>query len=152
MSKTSETVSSEARGEGHTVDTAELPQLPSASLENLELADTQRQRTPGADPYNSVPVPTVPAPGHVRRDFDAMGQLKPRTAAERPPIKLTSDLALRVAGMRADLERVLSDMETLRESNVDSANRKAGGLTQKLRESARHLEDAIDSLLPSDEP
>jgi hypothetical protein len=155
MSKRSETAGSDARGKGHEVDTAELPHVQSASLEDLRLADTQRQRTPGSDPYNSVPVPTVPVRGHTRTDLDAMRQLstpnRPATAAKRPSITPTSNLALKLAGMRADLELVLLEMESLRASTVDSANRKAAGLIQKLRESARHLEDAIDSLLPSDE-
>jgi hypothetical protein len=43
-------------------------------------------------------------------------------------------------------------MEALRASTVDSANRKAVGLMLQLRLAARHLEDAIDSLLPQDEP
>jgi len=54
--------------------------------------------------------------------------------------------------MRVDLERVLSDMEAVRVSTGDSANRKAVGLMLQLRLAARHLEDAIDSLLPQDEP
>jgi hypothetical protein len=43
-------------------------------------------------------------------------------------------------------------MEALRAPTVDSANRKAVGLMLQLGLAARHLEDAIDSLLPQDEP
>lgn len=156
MSKRSEAGGGDAGGEGHKRDSAQSPHGQSASLEILKLADTQRQRVPGSDPYNSAPVPTVPVPRHPRRDLDALRQLstpnKPATAGERPAIAPTSDLALRLAGMRVDLERVLSDMEALRASTVDSANRKAVGLMLQLRLAARHLEDAIDSLLPQDEP
>ena len=110
-------------------DTAD--RVPSASLGN---AATARQKL-GSDPYNSAPAPTVPGRGHAR-----------------PAITPTSDLALRLAGLRVGLERVLSDMEALRASTVDTANRKAVGLMLQLRLAARHLEDAIDSLLPPDEP
>jgi len=154
MSKRSEAGGGDPRGEGHKGDSAQLPHGQSASLKNLSLGNTQQ--IPGSDPYNSAPVPTVPVPRHPRRDLDAMRQLstpnKPATAGERPAIAPTSDLALRLAGMRVDLERVLSDMEALRVSTVDSANRKAVGLMLQLRLAARHLEDAIDSLLPQDEP
>jgi hypothetical protein len=156
MSKRSETAGSGARGEGHKVDTAQLPHGPSASLKNPKLADTQRQRLPGSDPYNSASVPTVPVRGHTRVGSDDMRQLstpnKPAPAGEQSALMPASDLALRLAGMRVDLERVLSDMETLRASTVDSANRKAVGLMLQLRLAARHLEDAIDNLLPQDDP
>jgi hypothetical protein len=154
MSKRSETAGSDARSEGHKVDIAESAHVPSASLENLKLADTQRQRAPGSDPYNSAPVPTVPVRGRTQGGSGDMRQvsthIKAAAAAERPAISPTSDLALRLAGMRVDLERVLSDMEALRVSAVDSANRQAVGLMLQLRLAARHLEDAIDSLLPQD--
>jgi hypothetical protein len=155
MSKRSETTGSDAHGEGHKAGNAELPHIPSASLEDLKLADTQRRSIPGSDPYNSAPVSTVPVPGHPRRDLDAMRQLSAHNKAaavkERPAVTPTSDLALRLAGMRVDLERVLSDMEALRASTVDAANRRAVGLMLQLQLSARHIEDAIDSLLPPDE-
>jgi hypothetical protein len=35
---------------------------------------------------------------------------------------------------------------------LESSNRKAVGLMLQLRLAARHLEDAIDNLLPQDEP
>ena len=156
MSKRSEAGGGHARGDGHKVDAAQLPHGPSASLENLKLADTQRPRIPGSDPYNSAPVPTVPVPRDPRRDLDAMRQLstpnKPAPAGEQSALMPASDLSLKLAGMRVDLERVLSDMEALRASTVDSANRKAVGLMLQLRLAARHLEDAIDSLLPQDKP
>jgi hypothetical protein len=140
-------------GEGYKGDSAQMPHGPSASLENLKLTDTQR--IAGSDPYNSAPVTTVPVRGHTPRGSGDMRRLstpnRPATAGERPAITPTSDLALRLAGMRVDLERVLSDMEALRVSTVDSANRKAVGLMLQLRLAARHLEDAIDSLLPQDE-
>ena len=156
MTKRSEAAGGGPGGEGHKGDRAQLPRVPGASLENPKLADTHRQRIPGSDPYNSAPVPTVPVHGHRRQALDDMRHLsthiKAAAAGERPAITPTSDLALRLAGMRVDLERVLSDMEALRVSTVDSANRKAVGLMLQLQLAARHLEDAIDSLLPADEP
>lgn len=156
MSKRSETTGGDPRGGGRKVDAAELPHVPSASLENRKRADTQQQRIPGSDPYNSAPVPAGPARGHTRHDSGDMRQLsthnKAEASGEQPAITPTSDLALRLAGIRVDLERVLSDMEALRVSTVDSANRKAVGLMLQLQLAARHLEDAIDRLLPLDEP
>jgi hypothetical protein len=149
MSKRSDSGGGDPGGERYKGDGAQLPRGPSASLENLKLADTQRQRVPGSDPYNSAPVPTIPARRHTQRALDDM----PAAAAvAQPALTPASDLALKLAGMRVDLERVLSDMEALRASTVDSANRKAVGLMLQLGLAARHLEDAIDSLLPQDEP
>lgn len=135
MSKRSEGARGDAGGAGNKGDTAELPRIPSASLEQI----------PGSDPYNnSVPAPTIPVLGDTRRGLYDVPELGTRKPA--------SDLALRLAAMRVELERVLADMENQRGLAVDSADQKALGLIQKLRESARHLEDAIDSLLPPDEP
>ena len=77
---------------------------------------------------------------------------KAAAGGEPPAITPESDLAMRLAGMRVDLERVLSDMEALRTTTVDSANRKAVGLMLQLQLAARYLEDAIASLFPTDEP
>lgn len=153
MSKKSEVAGGDAGGERQEVDTAELPHIPSASLENLQPGDTQRQRIPGSDPYNSTPTVTGAVRGPPRRGLDDMPQFSACIkAGERPAITPTSDLALRLAGMRVELERVLSDMETHRGLAVDHADRKAVGLMLQLRLSAQHLEDAIDSLLPIDKP
>ena len=145
MSKRSDATGRGAGGEGHKIDSAELPHVPGAS-----------QKITGSDPYNSASLPIVPAHGHKRRALDDMRQLsthnKAAAAGERPAVKPTSDLALRLAGMRVQLERVLSDMEAVRAPDVDTADRKAVGLILQLRLAARHLEDAIDSLLPHDEP
>lgn len=54
--------------------------------------------------------------------------------------------------MRVELERVLSDMESICAPAVDAVDRTSLRLIKKLRESVRHLEDAIDSLLPPDDP
>lgn len=53
--------------------------------------------------------------------------------------------------MRVELERVLAEMERLCVPAADRSDQASMRLLQKLRESARHLDDAIDSLLPPDE-
>lgn len=117
-----------------------------------QTGDMEHFQAPGSDPYNSAPASAAPGRLHRLRHSESVREdMKTATAQIMPTPVPTSDLALRLAGMRVELERVLAEMERLCVPAADRSDQASMRLLQKLRESARHLDDAIDSLLPPDE-
>ena len=115
---------------------------------DLALAETNRVKKLGSDPYNSTSAQRVAA----KRSLDDMRRLSEdiRTAPTwaPPPRSPASDLALRVAGLRVELERVLMELERLSAGAVDPADVQGGEQRRQMRDAARHLDDAIDRLVP----
>lgn len=138
-----------SEGREQKTGSTERSHVPTTAPEDPRFAQTWPEKVPGSDPYNSGPATAAAVHGHTHRDSEDMATM----AAQQTPIPApASDLSLRLAGLRVELERLLSDMESICAPAAGAADRASLRLIQKLRESARHLEDAIDSLLPPDDP
>jgi hypothetical protein len=121
-----------------------------------DLAVTKRPRrgAPGADPYNQIKESPAVAPDKgKRRSLDDMRRLSETIKGAptwTPPKRASSaDLDRRLAGLRAELERVLVEIRVLGEAAADPVNLSAELLGQ-LKDAACHLEDALDHLIPQD--
>jgi hypothetical protein len=127
---------------------ADLTGSDGAAKRDLSLAETNRVKKLGSDPYNSPTAKRVAA----KRSLDDMRRLSEdiRTAPTwvPPPRDLASDLALRVAGLRVELERVLTELERLTAAAVDPADVQGTDQRRQIRDAVRYLEDAIDRLVP----
>jgi hypothetical protein len=115
----------------------------------LSLTETNRAKKLGSDPYNSSSAKPATAS---KRALDDMRRLSEdiRTASTwvAPRRNVASELSLRVASLRVELERVLTELERLASGSVDPSDLQAADQRRQLRDAARYLEDAIDRLVP----
>ena len=107
--------------------------------------------SPGSDPYNREPA--APA-GEVskRRSLDDMRQLsESKKAPHRQAPAQTQEPFERMARMamlRTDLERALTEIETLAASGVTPGDLVMTHLRKQLCRAAHHLDEVIDCLMP----
>jgi hypothetical protein len=119
-----------------------------AAQREISLADTSRAKKLGSDPYNSTSAEVAAA----KRSLDDMRRLSDeiKTAPTWVPPRraLVSEQTLRLAGLRVELERVLTELERLTAGAIDPSDLQAGEQRRQIRDAARYLEDAIDRLMP----
>jgi hypothetical protein len=124
-----------------------------------EADESAGERRGGSDPYNR----TIGAPGpdkEKRRSLDDMRRLSDyiksaSTWEEQRPERLAAgeQLFLQLAGLRVELERVLTEFDRLDVGDIDPGDLQAVTLRSQLRDAARSVEEAIIHLTPSeDEP
>jgi hypothetical protein len=110
---------------------------------------------PGSDPYNRAGEPALDPSETKRRTLDDMRRLSesiknaPRweQPAKISPEPLFEQMA-RMAMLRANLERTLSEIEALSAAGVPPSDGAMARLRQQLLRATHHLEDAIDCLMP----
>jgi hypothetical protein len=113
------------------------------------VVESNRVSKLGSDPYNTTSA--RPDTGS-KRSLDDMRRLSEdiRTAPTwvAPRRRVASELSLRVASLRVELERVLTELESLAAGTVDASELQAAEQRRQLRDAVRYLEDAIDRLVP----
>jgi hypothetical protein len=108
-------------------------------------------RGPGSDPYNQDDKPEE-GPESPRRSLDDMRRLSEaiKTAPTWTAPKKSGTVALvrRLDALRVDLQRILDEINGLRQGGRDESHARA--LMVQLRDAAHHLGEAINSLLLKD--
>jgi len=108
----------------------------------------------GADPYNRAASKEGPSiDGPKARSLDDMrrlsAQIQEAPTWMPPPAVATEELLVRIAGLRSRLERCLEQINILSNGAPQSGDRRGEELLMRLRECGRHLQNALDELLPS---
>ena len=117
---------------------------------DLALAPDPQRAVAGADPYNLLKEKPEITDQARPRSLDDMRRLshsiKSTPQWTRPQKTTTSALYRRLAELRGDLERVLAEIEAIREGAAGTGNRHVVELVGELRSAAYQLEGAIASL------
>lgn len=105
------------------------------------------ERRHGSDPYNNAFAAPWPA-GHTTtpsRDETV------RVATLRTEPHSASSLSLQIAGLRVELERLLTELGNLRRRSVNPGDLQAVRLRVQIRDASQSLEEAVARLMPLDD-
>lgn len=130
---------------------------PPAAEKHLELVGDaltlvdEAQRAPGADPYNQADAkPSTAADGPKTLSPSNMRRLSETIKGARtwtPPKKAGANP--RLASLCSDLERVLAELALV---SAPSPGQSLPDFLGRLSDAERHIEDAIDCLIPPESP